>query len=542
MKMSSSERVILAIALLLRRGSVTYSTLAAGTGLSPTQVTRKQNAKSKWDLDELDLVAAFFGVATVDLVAGPEAAAAAMPAPAADAAHQPSLEAGTDVPAAAPVLEPATSPAPAATPAEAVDAPSPAPVTNVPQYADPDRDAAGDLVQGPSEPCTICGQNTPYRAAGQPQHLGGFCLPGSLAPNGPAVQPEPEPAPHENGSQGQPPQRTAASARVNRSDRESISHAELAGMIHRRVEEELTEHGGDTEAAIKSLEGRAIEDVMALWKRSRVGTRYEPTFHFRGPDILVKPSQQDPDKVWEGRPFWTNPQIKERLKKGEGPFDVVTLDANAAYLSAFKSHLPIGALQHDTSGIYNPKQAGVYLITPPQWEHTDLPSPLGNRREPGKLWVTVSTLRLLLRVSTKLKLCEPPVIHEAYVSGSTEALLEKTRVVLADERAAAIARDDSIGAVTVEYIKAMYSKFISTCGESNYNRELHRVDWMHIFRAQAFANHWLKAHKAREAGLTVVTVKGTDELHVIGDWRAVFSEGRAITDMKNKGNYVLGSK
>jgi aspartate/methionine/tyrosine aminotransferase len=42
------------------------------------------------------------------------------------------------------------------------------------------------------------------------------------------------------------------------------------------------------------------------------------------------------------------------------------------------------------------------------------------------------------------------------------------------------------------------------------------------------------AYKAAAAGLTVVTVAGTDELHVAGDWRQVWDEGTGLADMKVK--------
>jgi hypothetical protein len=93
--------------------------------------------------------------------------------------------------------------------------------------------------------------------------------------------------------------------------------------------------------------------------------------------------------------------------------------------------------------------------------------------------------------------------------------------------------------VTLEYVKAMYSNFVSTLGESNYNREIYRTDWMHLIRSQAFANLWMKAFKAYDEGLTVVRAMGTAELHVIGDWRAVFPEGRAATEVKVKDTYTL---
>ncbi|OAH12642.1 hypothetical protein STSP_39880 [Streptomyces jeddahensis] len=77
-------------------------------------------------------------------------------------------------------------------------------------------------------------------------------------------------------------------------------------------------------------------------------------------------------------------------------------------------------------------------------------------------------------------------------------------------------------------------------GESNYNRELYRPDWMHLIRSQAFANLWMKAYKAHGEGLTVVRAMGTDELHVIGDWRRVFAEGRGVAEVKVKDVYSVG--
>ncbi|EPH41124.1 hypothetical protein STRAU_5776 [Streptomyces aurantiacus JA 4570] len=63
---------------------------------------------------------------------------------------------------------------------------------------------------------------------------------------------------------------------------------------------------------------------------------------------------------------------------------------------------------------------------------------------------------------------------------------------------------------------------------------------MHLIRSQAFSNLWMKAYKAHDEGLTVVRAMGTDELHVIGDWRAVFPEGRGVTEVKVKDTYAVG--
>ncbi|WP_070196152.1 hypothetical protein [Streptomyces oceani] len=208
------------------------------------------------------------------------------------------------------------------------------------------------------------------------------------------------------------------------------------------------------------------------------------------------------------------------------------LDVNAAYLCAFTTHLPIGRLEHSTTGRYDTKRVGFYLIAPPLWRHAHLLNPLGARQEPGPLWVGEPMLRLLLRLAgPNYGLVKAPTIHESWTSGSSEGLLKYLRAALVE------ARDDALHAgndVKIADVKAMYAKFVSMIGESVHNREITRPDWMHLIRSQAFTNLWGRALKAHNAGLTVVAVLGTDELHVAGDWRQAFDEGTGLPQMKIK--------
>ncbi|WP_340563356.1 helix-turn-helix transcriptional regulator [Streptomyces sp. GSL17-111] len=305
--------------------------------------------------------------------------------------------------------------------------------------------------------------------------------------------------------------------------------AELSEHLTTTVEQELQRAGGDADAATAALVKRAIPDVMAVFARTRAQARYDHTAYPALPDILRKPARNDPDLVWEGRPSWRHPAYR---RHPDGELPVTALDVNAAYLSAMKVWLPIGKLEHSTDPVHDRRRSGVHLITPPPWHHRDLPSPLGDREEPGPLWVTDATLRLLLRLAgPKHRLVEEPLIHESWTSSATETFLDSLRQLLAAVREEAIAAGDD---VTNTYVKAMYSKFVSTLGESSHNREIARPDWVHLIRSQAFANLWSRAFKAHQAGLTVVSALGTDELHVAGDWRQVWSEGRGLSQMKVK--------
>ncbi|MGW1365350.1 helix-turn-helix domain-containing protein [Streptomyces chartreusis] len=382
------------------------------------------------------------------------------------------------------------------------------------------------------QPCVLCGHPAREQVAGYPQHLDPADCTRSGANTGavaavaaPASASRPlRPAPADRS--GKPVRLVSARGRVQ-------AASDMPDLIGEAVADALARHQGDLDAATAALVKRAIPDAMTLLDAARKGGRYDVVAHPWLPDILHKPNAKDPDQIWEARPNWTRPHLP-----AAGSFEVTSLDINAAYLSAMKTHLPLGQLEHSTSGVHDRRRAGVHLITPPEWDHEDLPNPLGNRDEPGPLWVTEPTLRLLLRLSgPKYGLCEAPVIHESFTSGATEHLLEKFRTTLRDARERAIADGDE---VTGEYVKAVYSKFVSTMGESTYNRDLVRPDWMHLIRSQAFTNLWLKAHKAHAEGLTVVGVQGTDELHVIGDWRRVFAEGRGVSEVKVKDVYTLG--
>ncbi|MDT0453813.1 helix-turn-helix domain-containing protein [Streptomyces hesseae] len=430
----------------------------------------------------------------------------------------------------APVTPPAAEPAVAQPPAAAESPPaSPA----------PEEGGEGDEVEvlAVPEPCVLCGGMARTRVAGFAQHLDpAGCQAAAAAPDKPTAPPSPpetaparKPSSHASRTTTRPSERSRGPAR--RAFQEPSGPVDL---IAQAVQAALAEHHGDVEAATAALLKRAIPDAMRLLDETRKGARYDVIAHPWIPDILKKQTSRGADQIWEARPKWTRRELPP------GAHEVTALDINGAYLSALKTHLPLGQLEHSAGLPHDRRRAGVHLITPPVWEHEQvLPNPIGNRDEPGPLWVTEPTLRLLLRLSgPKYALCAPPEIHESYTSGATENLLEKFRIALKDARDTAIEQGDE---VTLEYVKAMYSKFVSTMGESNYNRELYRPDWMHIIRSQAFANLWLKALKAHDEGLMVVRVMGTDELHVTGDWRGVFPEGRGVTEVKVKDTYTAGA-
>ncbi|MGW9613268.1 acyltransferase [Streptomyces diastaticus] len=505
MSMSTEETLRLTVAALMQLTRERQPDVAAAIGLTQPQLSRRQSGKSAWTLTDCDRLAAHWGMSTLDLLAGPTHAAGCLPA-----ARRPTAGAQTAVPLApsAPAPSAPCSAAPAATPASAGIAAAPVSAEAAP--------AASSATPAPAETAPAA---APAPAAAAP-------APAEAAPASSAA-PAPAPA---------PALAAAASSSVPRTPRRAAPAGSLPGLIRDRVVAALTEAGGDTDAAQAALIKRAVPDVMRLFAASRVGGRYEHSEFPPTAGILQKRSQKGADAIWEGRPKWRSADLYRAARAGHITVDVTALDMNAAYLAALKTWLPIGKLTHSEGDYHDPKRSGVHLVDPGEWTTPDLPSPLGSRQEPGPLWITEPTLRALIRCAG-MDLCTPPKIMESWTSGASEGLLEKMRRVLVTVRDEAIANNDE---VTTEYVKSMYSKFVSTIGESAANREIRRPDWMHIIRSQAFVNLWLKAHKAHKAGLTVVQMSGTDELHVSGNWQAVFPEGRGLSQVKAKNIYTLG--
>ncbi|MEU6299821.1 helix-turn-helix domain-containing protein [Streptomyces erythrochromogenes] len=541
MVMGAEELLRLTVAALMARTGERQNVVAEALGLSQAQVSRKQSARQHWSLEDVDGLAAHYGLHVLDLLAGPTHAVGVL--------HG-------SIPALRP-FDVAAPPPASQLPLPAVQLPA--------QPPHPAPPAPTPVAAAAVLPCVLCGQPCSEEVDGFPQHLSAEECAAAIAAATPAPAvpqqlpaeppqsaaeaepaaplptpdptPEPEPEPEPEPVVETEPQlaspRTGPAARGPR----AYASGPLVDQITGRVHEALQECSGDLEAAQAVLIKSAIPDVMKYFKESRVGGRYEHSEFPPTADVLRKRSQKGADEIWEGRPKWRNPHIFKAAKAGE-EFEVTALDMNAAYLSAFKAWLPIGQLREDTSGAHDRKKSGVHLITPAEWEHTDLPNPLGNRMEPGELWVSESTLRLLLDCARD-GLADAPTIHRSLVSGGTEVLLEKLRRALAEVRKDALAEGDEL---TVNYVKSMYSKLVSTLGESTANRDMRRPDWMHIMRAKAFANLWMKANKIHKAGMQVVEMSGTDELHVIGDWWTVFAEGRDLNQVKEKSIYTLGGK
>ncbi|MGW1201125.1 helix-turn-helix domain-containing protein, partial [Streptomyces sp. NPDC002536] len=271
--------------------------------------------------------------------------------------------------------------------AEAAVAHAPAPADAPAVSPAPAEDGEGDEVEALTvpEPCVLCGYPAGQRVAGFAQHLDpADCQTTAAAPpDQPAALPAPSaaaPARPEAAPAGKPAAvrtpRTAAGLSERSRGPAGRAFQEPSGpvdLIGQAAQAALAEHHGDVEAATAALLKRAIADAMRLLDESRKGARYDVIAHPWIPDILRKQTSRGADQIWEARPKWTRAELPP------GRHEVTALDINGAYLSALKTHLPLGRLEHSAGLAHDRRRAGVYLITPPAWEHEAvLPNPIGN--------------------------------------------------------------------------------------------------------------------------------------------------------------------
>ncbi|KOU89613.1 helix-turn-helix domain-containing protein, partial [Streptomyces sp. XY533] len=71
MSMGTEELLRLTVAALMSRSGERQHVLAEGLGLSQAQISRKQSGRQHWSLEDVDGLAAHFGLYVLDLLAGP---------------------------------------------------------------------------------------------------------------------------------------------------------------------------------------------------------------------------------------------------------------------------------------------------------------------------------------------------------------------------------------------------------------------------------------------------------------------------------------
>ncbi|MEV6654150.1 type II toxin-antitoxin system prevent-host-death family antitoxin [Streptomyces sp. NPDC051219] len=231
-------------------------------------------------------------------------------------------------------------------------------------------------------------------------------------------------------------------------------------------------------------------------------------------------------EVMDGEPRWVHPDITtEKTKAGKrdrlivpeqfGTGRLCTIDRNGSYPSAC-SAVPLAPnkLQH-TGPLQEigKDRAGAFLITVPAWNHPNMPHPLGRLAErtdeQGRTWVTTPHIRQLQKLITNGFITEPLTVHDSWTGKANESLFkpfyEKARAARAELLQAG-------GDPYTEYKRrlSIALRLLWPKGEK-VNSPFWRPDWRMAIVAEASVRHWSVAHRAVEAGHTLVALRNVDE-------------------------------
>ncbi|WP_116215267.1 helix-turn-helix domain-containing protein [Streptomyces olivoreticuli] len=79
MGLGLEESLRLTVAALMQATGDSQRAVASALGLTQTQVSRRQSGATSWSLRDVDVLAEYYGVAGLDLLAGPTRACEALP-------------------------------------------------------------------------------------------------------------------------------------------------------------------------------------------------------------------------------------------------------------------------------------------------------------------------------------------------------------------------------------------------------------------------------------------------------------------------------
>ncbi|MFG2030356.1 hypothetical protein [Streptomyces sp. NPDC048825] len=231
-------------------------------------------------------------------------------------------------------------------------------------------------------------------------------------------------------------------------------------------------------------------------------------------------------EVMDGEPRWVHPDITtEKTKPGKrdrlvvpeqfGTGQLCVIDRNGSYPSAC-SAVPLAPnkLQH-TGPLeeVGKDRAGAFLITVPAWNHPEMPHPLGRLAErtddQGHVWVTTPHVRQLQKLIKAGHITEELIVPDSWTGKANESLFKPFYAKAREARAELV---QAGGEPYTEYKRrlSIALRLLWPKGEK-VNSPFWRPDWRMALVAEASVRHWSVAHRAVQAGHTLVALRNVDE-------------------------------
>lgn len=252
---------------------------------------------------------------------------------------------------------------------------------------------------------------------------------------------------------------------------------ELAYRLHR-----FTELTGWTFSV--SAARTALNELKRLLK--------SPTVR-RKPRFVAQSAHQWPD--YDYLNTWTRELTDQEREMAR----VHGYDGNKNYLPAYADALvAVNELERVMYPKFNPRMAGLWLISVPTWVHALLPAPVLHAAPGEKTWVTTAIVKLYAETGIEVE------IHEAWISEGTQykafrdfkdvvqrSFRELENGTLDDSRKPVDPEERAVYNALKGTFRTLHGKF-----QDNTQRTIARPDWGYAIRDAAWTGILRKAYKA----------------------------------------------
>ncbi|MFE7958630.1 DnaB-like helicase C-terminal domain-containing protein [Streptomyces sp. NPDC057413] len=293
--------------------------------------------------------------------------------------------------------------------------------------------------------------------------------------------------------------------------------------------EPVSDHGSEDDTWVQPGDEEEPEGVvfpaLSILKDAVGRSTYHPIAAIRKEDRDTEPWTIF-SEVMDGEPRWVHPDITtEKTRAGKrdrlivpkefGAGQMCTIDRNGSYPSAC-SAVPLAPNKLMHTGPLKEvgkDRAGAFLITVPAWTHRNMPHPLGRLAErtddQGRVWVTTPHLRQLQKLIKNGFITEELVIHDSWTGKANESLFKHFYEKAREARAQLV---QAGGEPYVEYKRrlSIALRLLWPKGEK-VNSPFWRPDWRMALVAEASVRHWSVAHRAVQAGHTLIALRNVDE-------------------------------
>ncbi|MFI1035178.1 hypothetical protein [Streptomyces sp. NPDC020951] len=177
-----------------------------------------------------------------------------------------------------------------------------------------------------------------------------------------------------------------------------------------------------------------------------------------------------------------------------------------------RSSRPNKLLHTGSLDAFDKTQAGIYLIDIPEWNHPDMPHPLGRiidrPDQHGRVWVTTPHIKQLEKLVREGHLDAAPAIHDSWTGKANESLFKPFYEATRKARTELV----QVGGDPYKAYKTRLSIALRLLWPKRQEQRspFWRPDWRMSMVAEASVRHWSVAFRAVQDGHKLIALRNVD--------------------------------